>query len=133
MKKKHVEIKTIDDIKYCEENGLRIYPRTKGYYFEFHNGIWSEYKGNDSLVSYQVTLFVSDNLYYEEEPMQEVTEEDVGKLCLFWDVDDNKFIEVLAGYDKDSKTPYECGAGWYNRYCRPLTKEEIKEFMEKVE
>ena len=67
------------------------------------------------------------------EEQQEATEKDIGKLCWFWDVENNKFIEVLAGYDKDCEIPYECGVGWYNKHCRPLTKAEIQEFMEKAE
>ena len=66
------------------------------------------------------------------EEQQEATEKDIGKLCWFWDDNVNKFIEVLDVCDKDYKIPYECGLGWYN-HCRPLTKAEIQEFMEKAE
>lgn len=133
-KKKHY-IKTVDDIKYCEENGKMLFDKDNKYSFKFDNGRWTEYDVEGNLCSYNTTLFVSDDLHYYEEESEEqteVSEKDIGKLCWFWDVDNNKFIEVLAGYDKDSKTPYECGAGWYNRYYRPLTKEEIQEFMEKA-
>ena len=132
-KKKHY-IKTIEDIKYCEEKGIELYDEYQATVcFRFVDGVWCSYT-NKNLNVYNVRLSLN-SLYYEEESeeQQEATEDDVGKLCWFWDVDNNKFIEVLAGYNKDSKTPYECGAGWYNRYCRPLTKEEIKEFMEKAE
>ena len=62
-------------------------------------------------------------------PMQEATEADIGKLCYFWD-DDEEFkgyailtLKNVAGgklyYIADGNTTYE--------HCRRLTKQEIEE------
>ncbi len=62
-------------------------------------------------------------------PIQEATEADLGKLCYFWD-DDEEFkgyailtLKDVAGgkpyYIADGNTTYE--------HCRRLTKQEIKE------
>ena len=122
MKNKHY-IKTVEDIKYCEEKGLKIYPRMEGFYFEFRSGVWNEYDENDSLVSYQTTLFVSDNLYYEEEPIQEAIEEDVGKLCWFWDDECNKRMGIL---DHIEDGLYYV-RNWFYGHCRRLSPAEVAE------
>ena len=129
---KYCEIKTIEDIKYCEENGLRIYSKMNGYYFEFLNGIWSEYDENDSLIAYQVSLFVSDNLYYydyyEEQKQQEATEEDVGKLCRFWDNNESGIYTILKAVycDRDTRS-YETEEGLEFLHCCRLTASEVAE------
>ena len=62
-------------------------------------------------------------------PIQEATEADIGKLCYFWD-DDEEFkgyailtLKDVAGgkpyYMADGDTPY--------KHCRRLTKQEIEE------
>lgn len=132
MKKKHY-IKTVDDIKYCEENNIILTDsNNKKAFCIFDNNTWIWSDSKTSL--YNVQLLLDGSLYYYEEP-QEATEKDVGKLCWFWDgdfSDKDKVVCVLRevsdyGYPFRDKT--ECG--W--NHCRPLTKEEIKEFMEKAE
>ncbi|MBO7432028.1 MAG: hypothetical protein J6U02_03945 [Elusimicrobia bacterium] len=66
---------------------------------------------------------------------QEATLKDVGKLCWFWEGSDVKArIGILNSIEKDINGRY-----FYTEienlylHCRPLTKEEIKEFMEKSE
>lgn len=131
MKKKHY-IKDISDIKYCEKHGLKIYPRMKGFYFEFHNGVWGMYDENDLLVSYQTTLFVSDNLYYYEEKSEEqkeATEKDIGKLCWFWGSNDkNMELGILEGVNCDEdEIEYESGDGFCYHHCRKLSPAEVSE------
>ena len=64
-------------------------------------------------------------------PIQEATEADIGKLCYFWD-DDEEFkgyailtLKDVAGgkpyYIADGNTTYE--------HCRRLTKQEIEELL----
>lgn len=78
-------------------------------------------------------FFMNGNCYFEEdECMQEATADDVGKLCLFIKENGDYFVAVLESYDTGYNLRYECCGGWYSN-CRPLTKEEIKEFMEKAE
>lgn len=62
------EIKTIDDIKYCEEHGLTIYSDTwEPDFFKFTNGVWCMYSDNE-LKIYHTSFDISyDELYYYEE------------------------------------------------------------------
>ena len=60
-------------------------------------------------------------------PIQEATEQDIGKLCYFWDGDKNKkFIGIFRRKTLQGK--YICDFnGWIFHHCRRLTKQEIKE------
>lgn len=60
-------------------------------------------------------------------PIQEATEDDIGKLCYFWDGDINeKFIGIFRRKTLQGK--YICDfKGWIFHHCRRLTKQEIEE------
>lgn len=134
MKKKH-QIKTIDDIKYCEKHKIDICSDSpEKSYYRFDGNVWSFYM-KERLLEYNTGLFLSNTFYYyEEQEQQEATKNDIGKLCFGWNYDDEeKDLGVLEDYDiSDSDKYYLAGLDWYY-HCRPLTKEEIKEFMEKAE
>jgi hypothetical protein len=133
MKKKHY-IKTIEDIKCCEENGIEVYDDYQSTVcFRFVDGVWCSYT-NKNLNVYNVRLSLN-SLYYEEESeeQQEATEKDIGKLCWFWNAYDahDKIVGLLKGIEINGDRFYADNIAYY-RHCRPLTKEEIKEFMENV-
>lgn len=134
MKKKHY-IKDISDIKYCEENGIEVYDDYQTIVcFRFVDGVWCSYT-NKNLNAYNVKLSLN-SLYYEEEPeeQQEASEKDFGKLCWFWaGFEECRILSVLKDIDKEPCThKYETLEGNWWTHCRPLTKEEIKEFMERA-
>lgn len=60
-------------------------------------------------------------------PIQEATEDDVGKICAFWD-EEEKCDDVLYGILTDTKfrTFQKDFDSCYN-HCRRLTKQEIEE------
>jgi len=67
-------------------------------------------------------------------PIQEATEQDIGKLCAFWYRDDkNVFFGILDGINKKDDENYAiekfyCMKDGYDYYhCRRLTKQEIEE------
>lgn len=136
-KKKHY-IKTVKDIRYCEENGLTIYSEKRRCYWMFKNDSWCQFIGTE-IYFYNTSLAIKDDeLYYEEESeeQQEPTEKDVGKLCWFWMYDEkDKTVHILKNVSFTDEYHYNDsdirGCGF--NHCRPLTKEEIKEFMEKAE
>lgn len=68
-----------------------------------------------------------EKLKQEKEPVKEVTEEDVGKLCEFWDGDHKghaiSTLERLQPGEFTYKATY--GAGW--KHCRRLTPTEVAE------
>lgn len=62
-------------------------------------------------------------------PIQEATETDIGKLCYFWDDDEEyKGYAILTLKDVAGGKPYYIADGntTYN-HCRRLTKQEIEE------
>ena len=62
-------------------------------------------------------------------PMQEATEADIGKLCYFWDDDEEfKGYAILTLKDVAGGKPYYIADGntTYD-HCRRLTKQEIEE------
>ena len=132
------EIKTIDDIKYCEEHGLTIYGGIHSENtYKFESNQWNRYdKDGRTLKVYDCGIYLEiDPFYYEEaeeQEQQEATADDVGKLCRFIKNDGEEFVAVLEDYDTGYNLRYECCCGWYY-HCRPLTKAEIQEFMEKAE
>lgn len=68
----------------------------------------------------------------EKQEQQEANTKDVGKLCWFWNTNEkDKEINVLYGLYEGKR--YMDKKTFLFNHCRPLTKEEIKEFMEKAE
>ena len=64
-------------------------------------------------------------------PMQEATEADIGKLCYFWDDDEEfKGYAILTLKDVVGGKPYYIADGntTYD-HCRRLTKQEIEEII----
>lgn len=62
-------------------------------------------------------------------PIQEATEQDVGKLCYFWN-DDGDFYAKLDSIFNGKFGKYYClGNGHSFSHCRRLTKQEIEELI----
>ena len=59
-------------------------------------------------------------------PIQEATEQDIGKLCYFWN-DDDDFYGKLDCILSGRGVRYSLGNGQAFRHCRRLTKQEIEE------
>lgn len=79
---------------------------------------------------YGGTSFININWHDKTEitrPIQEATEDDVGKICAFWD-EEKKCDDVLYGILTDTKfkTFQKDFDSCYN-HCRRLTKQEIEE------
>ena len=63
-------------------------------------------------------------------PIPEATEADIGKLCYFWDYDDedySKRIGLLTRIYNNQEYTYNMSKGENFNHCRRLTKQEIKE------
>lgn len=134
-KKKHY-IKTVKDIKYCEENGLTIFSEIEDRYYEFHNGVWCSYDenyGDIKIYNCEICVDDLDLYYYEEEPEErkEATEKDVGKLCWFYtdDDDNDRDIGILTGmqYKKGDSRHYKMDNIYYYKHCRRLSPAEVAE------
>lgn len=64
-------------------------------------------------------------------PIQEATEQDIGKLCAFWNIEKLYFGELCHIEDTDTGKYYEMSAPIAGNisffHCRRLTKQEIEE------
>lgn len=61
-------------------------------------------------------------------PIQEATEADIGKLCMFWDNENRFYYGVLSRCEREKHyyaTNVDCGSIF--KHCRRLTKQEIEE------
>lgn len=132
MKKKH-QIKTIDDIKYCEKHKLTIFSEIEDEYYEFQNNCWCKYDDDSGKLLYYGcginTASLEGFLYYyeEEQEQQEATEDDIGKLCLFWNEDGVYYIGTLKSIDvKSKKRFYLLDIGYYE-HCHKLSPSEVAE------
>lgn len=125
MKKKH-EIKTIDDIKYCEENGLIVFSDKICSSWEFLNNVWCQCVGK-FVCLYNVTLNIKEYklFYYEEQEQQEATEDDENTLCVFWRGDSDKYYGVLDYIQ--SGGDFKMLGGCSFPHCRRLSPSEVAE------
>lgn len=118
---------TPEEILALKDTDTKIYKDNCCGYFKFVGGVFC-YFSKTSDVFFNVELGfnqVESQLYIEVEEL-EVTKEDIGKLCWFWDFDEKKKqIGVLVELDEDS-CPYRNGYGWYH-HCRRLTNAEVAE------
>ena len=65
-------------------------------------------------------------------PIQEATEQDIGKLCCFWDSEYNpnaKIVGCLHSILPYKDVKYVVRGGLSYRHCRRLTKQEIEELI----
>lgn len=88
------------------------------------------YGNNNNVIS--ITDIIKINWHDKTEitrPTQEATEADIGKLCYFWDDDEEfKSYAILTLKDVAGGKPYYIADGntTYD-HCRRLTKQEIEE------
>lgn len=128
-------LKTVEDVLALKDTDTKIYVHDESGYYKFVNGVLCAFDDKDNSWSICSTLYGPAEIYIiEEEPMQEATEEDLGKLCWFFDDENiNKYLSVLKSISEDKRDKYRSGFWCWHYHCRPLTKEEIKKFMEKAE
>ena len=97
-------------------------------YYQFVNGVLCRIYKDCKEINVEIGLGTGflGKYILEEEPFKEADEKDIGKLCCFWDFDeDDKQIGVLVELDTDS-CPYNDGYTYY-QHCRPLTPTEVAE------
>ena len=128
MSKKYLT--TPEEILALRDTDTKIYKDNSTGYFKFVRGVPCFFNTDSLYLFYNCTIDFSQKdskLYVEvEEPVKEVLEEDIGKLCWFWDfTEDDKQIGVLVELDTDS-CPYNDGYTYY-RHCRRATPAEITE------
>ena len=120
---------TPEEILALKDTDTKIYVEDSCNYYRFINGclcLFDNNGGFDFNVIMSVGEFLKKKYILVEEPVKEATEEDIGKLCWFWD-DENRVVGILSHIGKDS-FPYKDGErffGW--KHCRRLTPAEVAE------
>ena len=111
-------LKDTDTKIYCED--------TAAWYCQFIGGILCHIF-TDKTVIINATMDLAKNYYIlVEESVEEANENDIGKLCYFWDFHkDDKQVGVLVKLDQDA-CPYHNGYT-YCSHCRRLTPTEVAE------
>ena len=85
MKKKY--LKTVEDVLALKNSDTKIYVERGEGYYQFVDGILCKFDNYDSLIYFNTELdFEGTNYIPEEEPVQEATSEDIGKLFKWLDI-----------------------------------------------
>lgn len=95
---------------------------TEEIYYQFVDGVLCEFVRDDGFI-FNTDLPLSKLYILVEEPAKEATEEDVGKLCVFWDSDETD--NVISTLTRITRY-YHSKENSYN-HCRRLTPEEVAE------
>lgn len=86
-------------------------------------------KDDNRLICFNEPLSISAQNPYilVEEPVKEADENDIGKLCWFWDDEENvKVVDILKDTSIDPRHFKGKATGWYY-HCRPLSPAEVAE------
>lgn len=99
---------------------------TEEIYYQFVDGVLCEFIRDDGFI-FNTDMPLSKLYILVEEPVMEVTDEDVGKLCWFWDTEENaKVVDILKNTSIGPRHFERKTAGWYY-HCRRLTPAEVAE------
>lgn len=88
------------------------------------------YSDGDETQYFDVSDLIAINWHDKTEitrPIQEATEQDLGKLCKFWDYEEFFYFGILNKIEVDGKEKlYRYRGGAFSHCCR-LTKTEVSE------
>ena len=129
MKKRY--LKTAESVLALKDTDTKIYEERSKWYYKFVKGVLCRFNAYNGVTYFNCKLDMEEDIYIlEEEPMQEATEDDIDKLCKFWDNDENNFrISILRSIKIESKTDYPFSDDFDDEWlhCRRLTPSEISE------
>lgn len=86
----------------------------------------------DGLPLYYACELININWHDKTEitrPIQEATEQDIGKICAFWNknINDVSYGKLLKIDERFNPNKYQARGEWGFIHCRRLTKQEIEE------
>lgn len=124
---------TTEEILALKDTDTKIYTFSNEKYYKFVEGVLCLFSGDDSIELFNTNLAIGtyERPYViEEEPFKRVDENDIGRLCKFWDNDPSEgMIGVLDGISKsvDDDHPYcmDCPYGNWFKHCRLLSPSEV--------
>lgn len=130
MKKRY--LKTVEDVLALKDTDTKIYDSSYNEtdtYHKFVNGVLCRFDTNGGIkLNDGVYLKAHDYYVYEEDPMQEATEKDLGCLCYCWDEENDKEeLGILKDYDTSDEDKYHIDGLGYYKHCRRLSPSEVAE------
>lgn len=126
---------TPEEILALKDTDTKIYIEDSYNYYKFVNGClcWFDTNGDfDFNATMSVGEFLKKKYILVEEPVKEADENDIGKLCKFWN-DNPSDYEVGTLYEiseeKADNYPYAMDSfyGCWYKHCRRLTPAEVAE------
>ena len=129
MKKRY--LKTSESVLALKNTDTKIYEESSAGYYKFVKGVLCHFNAYNGVTYFNCALDMEEDVYIlEEEQEQEATEDDIDKLCKFWDNDENDFrLSILRSIKIESKTDYpfedDFDVEWI--HCRRLSPSEVAE------
>jgi hypothetical protein len=123
-------LKTPEDILALKDTDTKIYVEGSYNYYRFIGGCLCWFS-EDGSFDFNTTMSIGEDLFKKyievEEPVKEADENDIGKLCWFWDEENRpKQIEILKRFEPiltQMRYTSKSGSAW--KYCRRLTPAEV--------
>ena len=126
---------TLEEILALKDTDTKIYIEESCNYYRFIDGCLCWFGGSGDF-DFNVAMHIGESFQKKyilvEEPANEATEEDEGKLCWFWDDEEKeKNVGILSRIDTKGETEYryirksQLTTAW--KHCRLLTPTEVAE------
>lgn len=121
---------TVEDVTALKDTDTIIYMDDSDKTFKFVNGVLCSFEHDTVFVNDYLGLSNSNKYILVDKPIAEATEEDVGKVCKFWDEpeDSDNFGLLEAIWDKGEVVyAYKKALGSTYKHCRVVTPKEVKQ------
>ena len=122
---------TPEEILALKDTDTKIYTEDYEGYYQFIQGTLCYFDDDDSFIvcsDIGIGVGYSNRYILVEEPVKEADENDIGKLCWFFDDDgkdeDYKTLSTLKSIDN---CKYVTIKGYYYKHCRRLSPSEVAE------
>ena len=121
---------TVEEVTALKDTNTIIYMDDSDKTFKFVNGVLCSFDHDTIFVNDYLGISNSNKYILVDKQVVEATEEDIGKVCKFWDEaeDYDNFGLLEKILDKETNTyayKKELGAGY--KHCRVLTPKEVKQ------
>lgn len=123
-------LKTAEDVLALKDTDAKIYEKGyEGGYFKFVKGTLCRFSDDNKIIYFNPCIDMDEEVYtIEEELAKEATEEDVNRLCWFWDSDFNdKRLCILDKVCSGREHPYQDTDGYSWRHCYRLMPSDVAE------
>lgn len=118
-----------EEILALKGTGTKIYVENMCNYYRFIDGCLCWFNGKGDF-DFNATIHVGKDFQKKyilvEEPVKEVDENDIGKLCYFYEENDSLFLGVLDEIDGEGLYSRKGGCAKWT-HCRRLTPAEVAE------